>query len=334
MKKAQISEILSSLGMLLTLPVMLLATKLGKGSWVMEFMRKQMHDLSNKERAFKGYQPTIHDVFVCTYSKSGTNWMMQIAYQIAHRGHGEFTHIHDVVPWPDAPMPGIVPLSDESAWQNSASKQRVIKTHLESPYVPYSPDAKYIIVARDPKEAFVSSYHFYDGMIPGIHVPPVEQWLTQFFGDKFFFGSWSEHLASYWQWRTRPNVLWLSYGEMKADLPAAVRRVAHLMGVALTVEEEALVVEKSSFRYMKEIDHKFMPQPPFSKFLPQQGKRPSMMRQGAEGKSSELLTIGQQQLIDEKMQAELRQRQCDFPYTEIFRLAMPAHRPSMAHQSR
>jgi len=34
--------------------------------------------------------------------------IMQIAYQIAHYGHGEFEHIHDEIPWPESPMPGIV----------------------------------------------------------------------------------------------------------------------------------------------------------------------------------------------------------------------------------
>ena len=34
----------------------------------------------------KDYVPTEHDVFVCSYFKSGTNWTMQIATQIAYRG--------------------------------------------------------------------------------------------------------------------------------------------------------------------------------------------------------------------------------------------------------
>ena len=32
-------------------------------------------------------------------SQSGTNWLMQITYQIATRGEGDFEHIHEVVPW-------------------------------------------------------------------------------------------------------------------------------------------------------------------------------------------------------------------------------------------
>ena len=50
-----------------------------------------------------GYVPVPSDVFICSYFKSGTNWTMQIAVQIAFRGRAEFEHIHDLVPWPDMP---------------------------------------------------------------------------------------------------------------------------------------------------------------------------------------------------------------------------------------
>ena len=101
----QFSQQLSGLPMLMMVPVMRLAVKMGKGDQVVRRMRDRMHAPAHKMRAFKNYQPSKHDIFVCTYSKSGTNWMMQIAFQIANRGRGEFERIHDVVPWPDAPLP-------------------------------------------------------------------------------------------------------------------------------------------------------------------------------------------------------------------------------------
>jgi len=62
---------------------------------------------------FGDYKATPHDVFACVYFKSGTNWLMQIATEITHRGRAEFEHIHDLVPWPDAHRPDYaVPLSD------------------------------------------------------------------------------------------------------------------------------------------------------------------------------------------------------------------------------
>src|SRR5690349_22250630 len=58
--------------------------------------KRQLTELKTKN-PFKGYEPTEHDVFVVTYVKSGTNWMMQLAHQLLFHGRGEFDHIHSVV---------------------------------------------------------------------------------------------------------------------------------------------------------------------------------------------------------------------------------------------
>ena len=69
---------------------------------------------------FRGHVPTEHDVFVATFAKSGTNWMMQIAHQLIYHGHSEYEHLHDLVPWPDTKaMPFVkkyaIPIEEASA---------------------------------------------------------------------------------------------------------------------------------------------------------------------------------------------------------------------------
>jgi len=59
------------------------------------------HARLRKKNPFRGYAPGPQDVFVMTYAKSGTNWMMQIVHQLIWHGQGEYEHLHDVVPWPD-----------------------------------------------------------------------------------------------------------------------------------------------------------------------------------------------------------------------------------------
>ena len=110
---------------------------------------------------FADYEPTEHDVVVCVFHKSGTNWALQICHQIAHKGRGEYAHIHDVIPWPDQMRPGFsIPLADGSPLADSPTGLRVIKTHLDFDRVPYSPAARYVCVVRDPKDVVVSAYHF------------------------------------------------------------------------------------------------------------------------------------------------------------------------------
>jgi hypothetical protein len=263
----------------------------------------------------RSYRPTRHDVFVCSYFKSGTNWTMQMAVQVAHRGRAEFEHIHDLVAWPDmTPRAGFaVPLDDEGPQRAAPTGLRVIKTHLRLDPVPYSPEARYICVVRDPKDVFVSSYHFTRAMVMGPLMPSVEGWLDAYLSKDTALGSWAEHVACYWSMRDRPNVLFMTYESMRADLPGAVGKIAALLGVDLTAEERAAVIERSSFAHMKSIAAKFdAPGAPWA------SSAGAMMRKGQSGVSGEMLSAEQQQRIDDYWQTELAALGCDFPYEEAF----------------
>ena len=120
--------------------------------------RRIDHQANN---SFDGYSPTANDIIVCSYFKSGTHWAMQVAHQIANRGDGEFDCIYDVIPWNEAPASGAgLRLADPRPLQLSKTGKRVIKTHACAENVPYRDEARYLCVIRDPKDVFVSSYHF------------------------------------------------------------------------------------------------------------------------------------------------------------------------------
>lgn len=280
---------------------------------------------------FADYRPQAHDVLICSYFKSGTNWTMQIATQIAFRGHAEFEHIHDVVPWPDLPARAnyAVPPTDDTARRAAPTGLRVIKTHLPLGDVPYVSEARYIAVVRDPKDVVVSSYHFTRSMGLRSLMPPVADWLDVYLSPDTPIGSWAGHLASYWRVKDRPNVLFLTYEEMRADLPGAVDRIAQFMDVELTDAERAAVIAQSQFAHMKQIGHKFdAPGAPWA-------VKGAMMRRGERGASSELLDREQQQRIDAYWRAELERLGCDFPYEKTYGLgrAGPAERSLAAVSS-
>jgi aryl sulfotransferase len=268
----------------------------------------------------KTFRPAERDVLVCSYYKSGTNWTMQIAVQIAHRGRAEFEHIHDVVPWPDMSPRAryAVPLEVDEPQRSAPTGLRIIKTHLALDDLPYSRAARYICVVRDPKDVFVSSYHFTRAMVLGPLMPSVGRWLDTFLSPDAPIGSWARHLASGWRLRDSGNVLFLTYDGMRADLSKAVDKIAAFMDVQLTPEERASVIERSSFAYMKKIEHKF--EAPGAPWASPKG---SMMRRGKSGASGELITQEQQRRIDDYWRAELGRIGCDFPYDAAFNVAKP-----------
>jgi hypothetical protein len=266
-----------------------------------------------KRRAFAGYEATEQDVFVATFGKSGTNWMMQIAQQIAYRGAAEFAHIHDMVPWPDAPEPRCVALDDMTARDGSPTGLRVIKTHLETHYVPYDEKAVYLTVLRDPKEVLVSAYYFLGGIMGMISHVGIDEWID--LSQSSLTTGWAVHAASFWAWRERPNVLVLNFREVKEKPQECIERVTSKMGVTLTKDELEKVVERASFDYMKAHESQF--QPPRAPFT-QDENATAMIRSGKSGDSGELLSREQQAAIDRSCRENLQELGSDLPYSDWF----------------
>jgi hypothetical protein len=302
---------------LTTIPTHWVLTKLGYKRGMLPVLVAMSEGRKGGKHAFVSYTPSVQDIFVCTYAKSGTNWMMQLAHQVAFHGAGDYEHIHDVVAWPEMQIIKSIALESTLVQKASPAHRRVIKTHLPAKYVPYSEASRYVTVVRDPKEVFVSSYHFCLGTY-GPFMPDIDAWFELFLTKKFPMStgsSWAEHTASYWALRDKPNVLIVFFGDMKKDLHLTAQRVADFLGVSLTADEMKAVVEKSSFSYMSGIDHKFLPMP--RENTPWANK-PKMMREGRSGNAKELLTVGQQNRIDQHFKAELQMLGSDFPYDKYF----------------
>jgi hypothetical protein len=212
----------------------------------------------------------------------------------------------------------LVALDDPRPREQSPTGMRVIKTHLASDFVPYSGMSKYLTVLCDPKEVVISSYYFLGGVFGVLSHVSIDQWLELFIGPDSTAKAWAQHTHSFWEWRTRPNVLVFNFREIKEQPRASIERVAALMEVALTDVQLSKVVERSSLEYMKAHESQFAPpQPPFTK----EPDRIRMIRRGQSGGSDEWLSADQQREIDRVCRAELRGIGSEFPYLSEFKIA-------------
>jgi hypothetical protein len=300
-------------------PASWLFEKLGCAEAVLGIFGSRQQQYLAARNPFRNYIPGKQDVFVMTYAKSGTNWMMQIAHQLIYHGKGEFDHLHDVVPWPDTQaMHGFmrryaIPLKDASHWEESPERKRVIKTHFNWELLPYSKEARYIAVIRDPKDIFVSSYFFIRDGLLGPAMPSVNTWFDLYLSQNFLIGgSWAVNTAGYWAERHRPNVLIVSFKSMKRDLRRTVLDIADFLDIRVRDAVIDEVCRLSTFESMKRMDEKFS----MGKLIPWRAGGP-MIRRGALGGSSELLDSEQQRRADAHFMAELKRLGSDFPYTEF-----------------
>ena len=113
-----------------------------------------------------------------------------------------------------------------------------LKTHTPADGIPWYPAASYIVVGRDGRDAFMSFLNHMRNLQPdlvmslamtaaddGIDLyaagpPPVED-VHEFFAWCMEDNPmWFEHVASFWEHRREPNVLFVHYNDMQGDLDA------------------------------------------------------------------------------------------------------------------
>lgn len=218
------------------------------------------------------YTPRAGDVIVSTSYKSGTTWIQYIVLQLTYGGQAIPT-ISSTSPWVDFRL---MPLEVLKQMLAAPQKRRCLKTHLALDGLPYYPQVNYIVVGRDAHDVFMSWWNHYSNFTddayerlnntPGRVGDPMprcpqdirEYWRTWITRGWF---AWERegyphsgnmhHTQTWWQFRHLPNILFVHYSDLLANLEEEIARVAKFLDIAVSSAAIAAIAKAVSLQEVK-----------------------------------------------------------------------------------
>ena len=239
---------------------------------------REYHSWVLNSRRLDAYRPRADDIIISTFPKCGTTWTQRIVSMLVFRSP-EPRSLHDVSPWPDAPMRG--PIEAVVAAMEAQEHRRFIKTHLPLDGLPLYEGVKHIHVARDGRDAFMSWHNHQTAYTPeilarfdriGLDDPAIGRAHPRVPADpREFFRTWVEHTVdspgldffafegAWWDGRRLPDVLLVHYNDLKADLAGEMRRIADFLGIVIPDDLWPALVEAADFEAMKRDGKRLLP---------------------------------------------------------------------------
>lgn len=228
-------------------------------------------DLIMDSARWDAFQPRAGDIIVCTPAKCGTTWTQMICALLVHQTSHLPQPLTVLSRWLDRHTE---PVEDVVSHFESQNFRRIIKTHTPLDGLPYWEDVTYVFCGRDPRDAFLSMVdHRHNlseetmadvrrrGNMPeGFQLASganetFAPWMTMgtqpWMWDGFPSGSVLYLTNSYWQHRHLPNLTFLHYADLRADLEGEMRRLAKALDIAVPEEKWPGLVEAAGFEAMK-----------------------------------------------------------------------------------
>jgi aryl sulfotransferase len=235
------------------------------------------------------------DIVISTAAKHGTTWMQMICALLIFQTTDLPAPLWSLSPWLDELI-----VSRDEVYRQLAGQEhrRFIKTHLPLHELTIDPRATYIVVARHPLDAALSLYHQIGNLHPvrsqvgsaqqaagpaGPHSPatPEHEWLLRWIDQDC--PAIMDRLARAWACRGEPNVVFMHYEDLCADLAGEMRRLAARLAVTVPKAAWPGLVRSATFQQMQASADRLQPTGILKSNV-------AFFRQGTSGGYQELLT--------------------------------------------
>jgi len=218
--------------------------------------------------------PRPDDIVITTSLKAGTTWTQRIVSLLVFQTLELPTTLHWVSPWPDCRFIG--GKAEMQVLVESLEHRRFLKSHLPLDALPYRESTKYVYVARDTRDVFMSTWNHIRAYTPlaremlnsGENAPATpfleppddirdfwRTWMTRatypWESDGYPYWSHHHHARSYWDYRHLPNILFVHYNDLKADLDGEMRRIARFLEIDVPEAKWPTLVDAATFASMK-----------------------------------------------------------------------------------
>lgn len=231
----------------------------------------QNHHLDSTR--WQHYRPRPDDIVVSTSYKSGTTWTQGILQHLVFL-HQPLPPLDDLSPWLERRR---MPIEDMLEDLEAQTHRRFIKTHLALDGIPFFSQLRYIVVARDARDVFMSLWNHYSNYMPeqyenlndtpGRVGPPLPQcpadihefwrnWISRgwFPWEDEGFPFWGNlhHTRTWWEYRELENILFVHFNDLRSNLMGEIRRIAAFLRIPITDEELVRVAKGVSLEAMRQ----------------------------------------------------------------------------------
>ena len=209
------------------------------------------------------------DIILASAMKTGSTWLKALSFCIMQRQSAGTDHgnkdedplaIHHpafYVQTLEVQVYTANPPPDLSGMQSP----RLFHTHLPYSFLPESiknSGCKLVYITRNPKDTFVSMWHFFNKLRTPEQGPyPIEKAFESFCNGVCHFGPFFDHVLEYWKESLKMphKILFLKYEELQRNPKEEVKRLASFLGKPFAEEEEVEeVIRRCNLERLKNLE--------------------------------------------------------------------------------